>query len=266
MNSFYPQTELQTELLGCMNDNFDSFPELTYNLFDPNDFSYLDESSYNNPLLPIEPEVLVPFSLQQEVLDPTFNYPKRQKQDYDCYQEINYSDQYNNPVLFNGNNCYSLTMENMPMLLPDFDLPALPPVYNGGRCEEKVKKQSLSAQSIAARQRRRNITEKTQELGKLIPGGGKLNTAEMLQSAYKYIKYLQAQVGILEFMGNGDGFECEELNGLLESTLVQEKLYSTEKCLVPEKFVKELSSDDKKFEFKAQVLKEIRQLIPVVED
>ncbi|KAF8412766.1 hypothetical protein HHK36_000736 [Tetracentron sinense] len=49
--------------------------------------------------------------------------------------------------------------------------------------------------------RRRKITEKTQELGKLIPGGNKMNTAEMFQAAFKYVKYLQAQVGLLELMG-----------------------------------------------------------------
>lgn len=59
---------------------------------------------------------------------------------------------------------------------------------------------SLSPQSIAARERRRRITEKTNELGKLVPSGSKMNTAEMLQSAYKYIKFLQAQVGMLKLM------------------------------------------------------------------
>jgi dihydroxyacetone kinase len=60
---------------------------------------------------------------------------------------------------------------------------------------------SLSAQSIAARERRRKITEKTQQLGKLIPGGNKMNTAEMFQAASKYVKFLQAQIGILELTG-----------------------------------------------------------------
>lgn len=59
----------------------------------------------------------------------------------------------------------------------------------------------LSAQSIAARERRRKITEKTRELGKRIPGGNKMNTAEMFQAAFKYVKYLQAQVAILETIG-----------------------------------------------------------------
>lgn len=69
----------------------------------------------------------------------------------------------------------------------------------------QVKKQEnggLSAQSIAARLRRRKISEKTAELGKLIPGGYKMNTAEMFQAAYKYIKFLQAQIGVLKFMAS----------------------------------------------------------------
>jgi hypothetical protein len=52
------------------------------------------------------------------------------------------------------------------------------------------------------RERRRKITEKTRELGKFIPGGHKMNTAEMFQAASKYVKFLQAQIGILELMGS----------------------------------------------------------------
>lgn len=72
----------------------------------------------------------------------------------------------------------------------------------GGRVKGERGGRSLSAQSIAARERRRRITVKTQELGKLVPGGMKMNTAEMLQSAYKYIKFLQAQVALLGFAGS----------------------------------------------------------------
>ncbi|KAM7530362.1 hypothetical protein LguiB_033772 [Lonicera macranthoides] len=109
------------------------------------------------------------------------------------------------------------------------------------------KKQSVSAQSMAARQRRRKISEKTQELGKLIPGGQKMNTAEMLQAASKYVKFLQAQVGILEIMGsiqeNEEPMKSKELQVLVTSPLIQEKLYSEEKCLVPKQFVKALTND-----------------------
>ncbi|KAE9457680.1 hypothetical protein C3L33_10408, partial [Rhododendron williamsianum] len=60
----------------------------------------------------------------------------------------------------------------------------------------------LSAQSVAVRNRRRKITEKTRELGKIVPSGEKMNTAEMFQAASKYIKYLQAQLGILQFLAS----------------------------------------------------------------
>lgn len=59
---------------------------------------------------------------------------------------------------------------------------------------------AISAQSLAARERRRKITEKTQELGKLVPGGSKMNTAEMLHAAGKYVQFLQAQVEMLQLM------------------------------------------------------------------
>lgn len=68
--------------------------------------------------------------------------------------------------------------------------------YNGGSSNGKAR--AVSAQSKAARERRRRITEKTQELGKLVPGGNKMNTAEMLQAAFKYVKFLQAQLGVLQ--------------------------------------------------------------------
>ncbi|PWA90579.1 Myc-type, basic helix-loop-helix (bHLH) domain-containing protein [Artemisia annua] len=71
-------------------------------------------------------------------------------------------------------------------------------------CSLKVKKQVanneeriLGAKSFAVRVRRRNISEKTQELGKLIPGGQKMNTPEMFQAAFKYVKFLQTQIGVL---------------------------------------------------------------------
>ncbi|KAL3654607.1 hypothetical protein CASFOL_001592 [Castilleja foliolosa] len=153
---------------------------------------------------------------------------------YDPYNNWDY----HNKLCFYDN--YAQNPNNFPAL-PEY--PARP---------TSVKKEgSLSAQSVAARQRRRRITVKTQELGKLVPGGQKMNTAEMLQAAYKYIKFLQAQVDILELaasyhddQGNGECFESdEELKILLESSVIQEKLCSSEKCLVPEKFVQEISGD-----------------------
>lgn len=81
--------------------------------------------------------------------------------------------------------------------------------YSGG-CENEyrgidakkmsVARPSQSTQSMAARDRRRKITEKTTELGRLIPGGRKMTTAEMLQAAHKYVRFLQAQVGLLQLV------------------------------------------------------------------
>jgi hypothetical protein len=61
---------------------------------------------------------------------------------------------------------------------------------------------SGSSQSAAARERRRRISEKTAELSRLIPGGHRLNTAEMLQEAARHVKLLQAQVGMLALLQN----------------------------------------------------------------
>lgn len=75
--------------------------------------------------------------------------------------------------------------------------------YYGGDNEIVIKgneKSNISQQSLTARERRRKITVKTQELGKLVPGGSKLNTAEMLNAAGKYVQYLQAQVEMLQLM------------------------------------------------------------------
>ncbi|KAL6561889.1 hypothetical protein OROGR_002896 [Orobanche gracilis] len=82
-----------------------------------------------------------------------------------------------------------------------------------------------------------------------------MNTAEMLQAAYKYIKFMQAQFVILEFLisyhqenKNGEPpsesdeeLDLMQLHFLLESPVIQEKLYSTGKCLIPLKFTQEIN-------------------------
>ncbi|KDP25079.1 hypothetical protein JCGZ_22614 [Jatropha curcas] len=105
---------------------------------------------------------------------------------------------------------------------------------NGGK-KMNMEVRSVSAQSIAARERRRKITDKTQLLGRLIPGGSKMNTAEMLQAAYKYVKYLQAQLGVLRFLFGSSQLKAKDIKELqiLGSASFQEKLYMQEKCLVP---------------------------------
>ncbi|XP_048438574.1 transcription factor bHLH53-like [Pyrus x bretschneideri] len=112
---------------------------------------------------------------------------------------------------------------------------------------------TVSPQSIAARERRRKITEKTQELGRLIPGATKMNTAEMLQAAYKYVKFLRAQVSVLKLMTDSPIqqerkeerlYINQERLQVAASPIIQEKLYSEEKCLVLKEFVEVLAKDD----------------------
>ncbi|XP_004246217.1 transcription factor bHLH53-like [Solanum lycopersicum] len=152
-----------------------------------------------------------------------------------------------------------------PPMFEDFALPEIPvPVFSAGVVAKKGgssnNEKKMSAQSMAARQRRKKISDKTQELGKLIPGGHRMNTAEMLQATYKYIKLLQAQAGILAFIGSyQESFETPNLQKLVGSSLVQEKLYSSEHCLVPKVFVEALENNQ---EFQnSQILEEIKTLM-----
>ncbi|CAN6285827.1 unnamed protein product [Urochloa humidicola] len=112
---------------------------------------------------------------------------------------------------------------------------------------------SQSVQSAAARQRRKRISEKTAELSRLIPGGHKMNTAEMLEAAARHVKLLQAQVGMLALMNNVGSSSTEEENmpsmaqeqmhRLVVCGGVQERLAAEGKCLVPRKLVEAVARD-----------------------
>ncbi|GKV29401.1 hypothetical protein SLEP1_g38333 [Rubroshorea leprosula] len=163
-------------------------------------------------------------------------FPKRQR----CQQEHCYYDF--TPTFFGG---YAPNSCIRPELAQTTTTPHV--ISSSGNDEngKKMNERSVSAQSIAARERRRKITEKTQELGKLIPGGNKMNTAEMLQAASKYVKYLQAQVGILQHMENEKGGQHVEEMQIITSLTIQEKLSLEEKCLVPREFVTALKERSK---------------------
>ncbi|KAK9069788.1 hypothetical protein SSX86_010184 [Deinandra increscens subsp. villosa] len=134
------------------------------------------------------------------------------------------------------------------VILPSYDGGA---AFNVNQCEKKSVQMKeingegsvrLSAQSMAARVRRRKISEKTSELGKLVPGGQRMTTAEMFQAAFKYIKFLQAQVGVLQLMSSSPGLGSE-LQGLLTCPSVQEKLYTAGKCIVSQTVGESLADD-----------------------
>ncbi|KAL5744075.1 hypothetical protein ACOSP7_026928 [Xanthoceras sorbifolium] len=208
---------------------------------------YTDTSSYIN-LLPayfsspshnmisLSPEIFPPL----EEFESCY-YPKR-------HRNHNYDSNFT-PNMF---------YEHVPELLPEIPAPPLPEIqvpgsFSCGRSSEKEMKKangmSLSVQSMAARERRRKITEKTQELAKLIPGGHRMNTAEMLQAASKYVKFLQAQGRLLQLMASmqerkeASNKEDDKLHILLASPIIEEKLYSEDKCLVLQEFVQTLAND-----------------------
>ncbi|KAH7850557.1 hypothetical protein Vadar_034793 [Vaccinium darrowii] len=278
------QPELDMELLAFQHKFFyPEYPSTTANI-DPLLFHGtpppplpLDHDSIDvPPPPPQEFEYPYPYQYQR-------SYPKRQKC---CYEDENYL-YYPEEELLMPSLTSDVFVPNPPLLLPEFTLPefygspVVLPAFDYYGCSEEEANSSgkniragggggggrLSAQSVAARQRRRKITEKTQELGKLIPGGHKMNTAEMFHAASKYIKFLQAQVGILECMGSTTTQENEEealhpreLQALALSPCIQEKLYSSEKCLVPEKFVETLANNPE-FKSNSPISNELHQLI-----
>ncbi|XP_068655877.1 transcription factor bHLH52-like [Aristolochia californica] len=128
---------------------------------------------------------------------------------------------------------------------PEFQLPVTFPTA-GNEAPKQSQEACLSVQSVAARQRRKKISERTQGLGTLIPGGGKMNTAEMFQAAYKYVKFMQAQVALLQFLRSiqeTQEYSADNLEGLhvlLCSAKIQEKLYEEGKCMVSKEFLRTL--------------------------
>ncbi|KAJ0083193.1 hypothetical protein Patl1_11537 [Pistacia atlantica] len=191
------------------------------------------------------------------------NYPKRQKSYYGDGVDVDHHSVTFSPEFFSG--CVSNVIN--PPAPPPF--PEFLPEKSGSTDHESSTKKptgvSLSAQSIVARQRRRKIMEKNQELGKLIPGGHRMNTAEMFQAASKYVKFLQAQVKVLQLLEpimqeREELLPSQELQTLLESPIIQEKLYSEEKCLVPREILQTLK-DDPEIQSKSAIFESIDELL-----
>ncbi|KAJ0262097.1 Transcription factor bHLH53 [Hirschfeldia incana] len=203
-----------------------------------------DFDSFCDPFLsPQETYLLYP---KAELLDETYNFDsflptqKRQKlvnSSYHCNTHTH--THFPNP---------NLDFLPEASIFPEFRVQDFPLVFKAGLGDQDgAKKPKLSSQSMAARERRRRIAEKTHELTKLIPGGQKLNTAEMFQAAAKYVKFLQSQVGILQMMQTTKkGITDVEIETqfLLESQAVQEKLSTKEVCLVPWEMVRDLTSEE----------------------
>ncbi|KAK4253516.1 hypothetical protein QN277_010178 [Acacia crassicarpa] len=251
------------------NNNHHLFLPNCCNSLDPNT-SYLDP--YSNLLYPHE---LVPYDpfMYENHYDSLLPCPKRQKcLPYD--QNLTMMDLIapTNNSFFGGNNIV------VPKV-PEFYYDEVAMLGNGESTvaaavveEERKKNENtlpprpvVSAQSVAARERRRKITEKTQDLGKLVPGGSKMNTADMLHAAAKYVNYLQAQVAMLQLMNplkedNKVFAATEEMQKLLTCPVVEEKMYMEEKCFVPKEFVTNLTNH-KDIQSLPSILKDLNQFI-----
>ncbi|EYU43096.1 hypothetical protein MIMGU_mgv1a023763mg [Erythranthe guttata] len=90
------------------------------------------------------------------------------------------------------------------------------------------------------------VGEKTRCLRKLLPWEGKMDMGTVLEEAYKYIKFLRAQVSALQSMprqsthtsgGGGGGGELGRLNRqqlmqvVVNSPVAQRQLYTNECCI-----------------------------------
>ncbi|KAK7324297.1 hypothetical protein VNO77_27830 [Canavalia gladiata] len=278
-----PNSELNThELVNHLFPNLDEGFYLSNTLFD----NYFDPTY--DFLYPSEiylPHHFTSYYEHDQVI-PTEDYnlnlsllpcPKRQKCSYEEQEQYpsllefipsNFLDGFAMSNI-NNNNCCFLQEEEFPReilfpALPEFKVPQHGTNCVDLQCEKMSNERTVSAQSIAARERRRKITEKTQELGKLVPGGPKMNTAEMLHAAAKYVKYLQAQVGMLQLMNTLKDDKAtpptETLHSLVVYPFVQEKLYSEERCFVPKDFVTTLTNHED-VQSRPTLLKDLKEFI-----
>ncbi|CAF2122746.1 unnamed protein product [Brassica napus] len=226
-------------------------------------------------------------SFSDQFLPPQETYPPYPKAE--TFDEIHYLDSFlptpkRQKLVNSSYHCNThfpnpnLDIVQQASVFPEFRVHDFPLVFKAGLGDQDgAKKPKLSSQSMAARERRRRIAEKTHELTKLVPGGQKLNTAEMFQAAAKYVKFLQSQIGILQMMQTTkkvitslqkqhyklietltvlsnevvvilqtQGITDVEIETqiLLESQAVQEKLSTKEVCLVPCEIVRDLTSEE----------------------
>ncbi|XP_047181519.1 transcription factor bHLH52-like [Vigna umbellata] len=227
--------------------------------------SDIDTSLYD-PSISLAHSIIFPTS-QQDTLLPS---PKRQK--CCCESEVQklttqtaLPSSYTDEFLVPYDNFYSSHIEELPQQI-SVGFAQFHSTCEDLKCVKKETEKTISPQSLAARERRRRISEKTQQLGKLVPGGPKMNTAEMLHAAAKYVKYLQAQVNLLELTKSlfwqQDNAETpsEMLQTLVVSSFVQEKLYTEEMCFVPKETVINMTNHED-VQSRPTILRDLKQLI-----
>lgn len=127
------------------------------------------------------------------------------------------------------------------------------PRFDSSVCPNHEFLPPVQPQNELARQRRQNISDKVRCLQKLMPCDKKMDTATTLEEAYKYVRFLQAQVKALYSMplessfalqNDLDGHRCERFGGLemlnrqqilqvlVNSPVAQTMLYSKGFCIL----------------------------------
>ncbi|CAL9206686.1 unnamed protein product [Musa hybrid cultivar] len=238
------QSEVADALLGFFSDPPDAAHLPIDYLLDPPGDCFLHDDAMVNPLPCFSAPSAVSLPPGLHAPGDDFDLLHRPKRPRSCSDLYRPSD-----LTFEASSC-NVAGWPAPELMAELLVAAPPPARGIPACDgdRKLGAGCLSAQTVAARARRKRISEKTQELGRLIPGGNKMNTAEMFQAAYKYVKFLQAQVGILGLMGSIKGWKApqeveQKLQALLASTAVQEKLSGEGRCIVPEAVIGAISAD-----------------------
>ncbi|KAJ0974500.1 hypothetical protein J5N97_016465 [Dioscorea zingiberensis] len=180
-------SELSDELLSFLEPS-DSYPL---------DDIFFTKTDHLQPSFHHHPSFSDPSYTPREPVDLYHRHGKRPKSCNDLHKPVE--------LMFEANSYNAAITEPSPS---SWNINA-PEFFTG----KKLSREWSSAQSMAARDRRKRISEKTQELARLIPGGNKMNTSEMLQAAFTYVKFLQAQVSVLALMQSFEVKEFEGVNG-----------------------------------------------------
>lgn len=213
-----PPFDFISKSSGSVSREFDSrFSQLTAMKAQTSFLSISDEKYLLQSLecgygaLPVAPSV----DKSVEYVDVKLKVPKYETVDYESLGELVSSEppfDFISKTSGSNSGVFDSRFGKLPSLL------SLEPVHDSFGLTESPKKRvrSLSPATtnnsyftgsilpeielVKARKRRQTISEKTSCLQKLLPWDKKMDRATMLEEAYKYVKFLQAQVSVLQSM------------------------------------------------------------------
>ncbi|XP_060187971.1 transcription factor bHLH117 [Lycium barbarum] len=231
--TFLPLMESDEAFTNSMYENLSYQSLLSLSL--SNNYNYNNEVK---PLVsPFQPSltnnILMPYASPSSQIQQTLDFLETQKLKFPKLEPVTEDttlqlyDPYNNNEI--------LPYLNEPLhyfsnaTLPDlrcFEHPNYFDFHNGATSSPVPKNTSSASTRL-----RKKLSEKTRCLEKLLPWDTKMDTATMLEEAYKYVKFLQAQVSVLQSMptlaeeGSGSSSSSsEDRNGKTISVLNRQQL------------------------------------------